>query len=271
MIVSRLLLVFCSAFTAFCFTSCNDNSEEIRILVFSKTAGYYHQSIPDGIRAIQRLGQENGFAVDTTRDASYFTEDKLKRYKAVVFLNTTGDVLNNDQQIEFQRYIQAGGGYVGVHAASDTEFEWPWYNKLVGAYFLNHPNNPNVRKAIIDVVDTAHLATRGLPLRWERSDEWYNFKDMYSGIHVLATLDESSYEGGEHSGYHPIAWYHEYDGGRSFYTGGGHSSESYDEPLFLQHLLGGIRYAIGENIRLDFSKATAAKVSEESGSQNPEQ
>ncbi|HEY8935064.1 MAG TPA: ThuA domain-containing protein, partial [Cyclobacteriaceae bacterium] len=234
-----------------------------RVLVFTKTKGYHHESIPVGIAAIQKLGLENNVDVDTTTDASSFQEDKLKNYKAVIFLSTTGDVLNADQQVAFERFIQAGGGYVGVHAAADTEYGWPWYNKLVGAYFMSHPGNPNVRKATINCIDTTHLSMKGLPARWERTDEWYNYKNIFTGIKVLATLDEETYEGGEHGDNHPIAWYHEIDGGRAFYTGGGHAAESYSEPLFLKHLWGGITYAIGKDVSRDYSKAYAVKPPEE--------
>lgn len=250
-----LILIFAALIT---LASCSDDSP--RILVFTKTAGYYHESIPTGIEAIQKLGAENGFSVDTTRDASKFTEHELKKYQAVVFLSTTLNVLNADQQVAFERYIQAGGGYVGIHAAADTEYDWPWYNRLVGAYFLSHPA---IQPAGITVIDTSHLSMKGLPARWERTDEWYNYKSIYSGIHVLAELDEQSYEGGANGAHHPIAWYHEYDGGRSFYTGGGHTKEAYSEPLFLKHVLGGIKYAMGENVKLDYSKSYAVKTPEE--------
>src|SRR5699024_6462022 len=146
---------------------------------------------------------------------------------AIIFLSTTGDVLDLHQQAAFERYIQAGGGYVGVHSATDTEYEWPWYNKLAGAYFMNHPNPPNVRKATIQITDSTHLSMQGLPERWERTDEWYNYKSIYPDIKVLAKLDETTYEGGENGDNHPIAWYHEFDGGKAFYTGGGHTDESF--------------------------------------------
>jgi cytochrome c len=187
-----------------------------RVLVFSKTKGFYHASIPFGIAAIQKLGKENNFIVDTTKNAAYFTEDSLKNYSAVIFLSTTMNVLNGDQQVAFERYIQAGGGYMGIHAAADTEYDWAWYNKLVGAYFKSHPGNPNVRKATIDVADTTSIATKGLPKRWERTDEWYNYKSIQPDLKVLARLDEDTYEGGENGENHPIAWYHEFDGGRAF-------------------------------------------------------
>lgn len=249
--------------SAYSFFACDSEQKTPKILVFSKTAGFYHQSIPAGIAAIQKLGKENGFLVDTTKNAAYFTQDSLQNYDAVVFLSTTGDVLDLRQQAAFERYIQAGGSFVGIHSATDTEYDWPWYNKLVGAYFMDHPNDPNVRKAVIEVVDSSHQSMKGLPHRWERVDEWYNYRDINSDMRVLAQLDETTYEGGKNGANHPIAWYHEFDGGRSFYTGGGHTDESFSEPLFLQHLLGGIQYAIGNNTSLDYSKAHTALPPEE--------
>lgn len=252
-IFSTLLLFLCIV-----ITGCTDDTP--RILVFSKTAGFYHESIPTGIEAIQKLGVENGFKVDTTKDANFFTERQLKKYDAVVFLSTTLNVLNADQQVAFERYIQAGGGYVGIHAAADTEYDWPWYNRLVGAYFVSHPA---IQPATLNVIDTSHLSTKGLPPQWNRTDEWYNYKNVYAGIHVLAELNEKTYEGGSNGAHHPIAWYHAFDGGRAFYTGGGHTKESFSEPLFLNHVLGGIQYAMGENITLDYGKSYAVKTPEE--------
>lgn len=249
------ILIF---FISIVITGCTDSAP--RILVFSKTSGFYHESIPAGIEAIQKLGTEHAFEVDTTKDANFFTERQLKKYKAVVFLSTTLNVLNTDQQVAFERYIQAGGGYVGIHAAADTEYDWPWYNRLVGAYFVSHPA---IQSAMLNVIDTSHLSMKGLPPQWSRTDEWYNYKNIYAGIHVLAELDEKTYEGGSNGAHHPIAWYHEFDGGRSFYTGGGHTKESFSEPMFLNHILGGIRYAMGENIKLDFSKSYAVRTPEE--------
>ncbi|WP_157578922.1 ThuA domain-containing protein [Pontibacter roseus] len=217
-------------------------AEKPRLLVFSKTAGFRHKSIPHGKAALLRLGQEHGVRVDTTENAAYFVADSLRQYQAVVFLNTTQDVLNPEQQAAFENYIRSGGGFAGIHAASDTEFDWPWYANLVGAQFDNHPK---VQHAAIDVVDKVHPATRMLPDRWERRDEWYNFKNLNLDVQVLATLDETTYEGGKNGNNHPIAWFHTYDGGRAFYTALGHTPESYSEPLFLQHLWGGITYAMG--------------------------
>lgn len=243
--------------------ACQQQSNtEPRILVFSKTTGWRHTSIPHGIEALQKLGKEHGFLVDTTENASKFNDKNLKKYHAIVFLNTSGRVFNPQQKASFQRYIQAGGGYVGIHSASTTEYEWTWFGNLMGAHFANHPHNPGVREATITVLDKQHPSTVDLPDEWFRNDEWYNFRSFYPGIKVLANLDETTYEGGTHGSDHPIAWYQEYDGGRAFYTAGGHTEESYSEPLFLKHLLGGIKYAMGDG-KLDYSKATATEVPEE--------
>jgi type 1 glutamine amidotransferase len=216
------------------------------ILVFSKTTGYRHDSIPDGIAAIQQLGDENGFTVDATEDSSVFTDETLAQYQAVVFLLTSGTVLDDDQKAAFERFIEAGNGYVGVHSASDTEYDWVWYGGLLGAYFSSHPD---IQAAEVDVEDHDHPSTWFLPDVWQRTDEWYNFRTnpRDQGVTVLATLDESTYSGGQMGNDHPIMWYQEYDGGRSWYTAMGHTQESYTEPLFRENLLGGILYAIGDS------------------------
>ena len=187
------------------------------------------------------MGIENHWKVDTTEDASYFTYKKLKKYDAVVFLNTTGDILNNEQQAAFEKYIQSGKGFVGIHSATDTEYDWPWFCKLAGANFSSHPKPQNADLAIND---STHISTNFLPKPWHRFDEWYNFKNRNQNVHVLITINESSYEGGKECTYHPVAWYHSYDGGRAFYTALGHTDASYTEPLFLAHIRGGILYAM---------------------------
>lgn len=219
-------------------------AQSFKVLVFSKTEGFRHSSIPNGIAAIQQLGVDNNFEVDATEDATVFTFENLVQYDAVIFLSTTGNVLNTNQEAAFEQYIQSGGGYVGIHAASDTEYDWPWYGELVGAYFDSHPSN---QTATIEVADRIHPSTKNLPEYWERFDEWYNYRENPRGnVHVLATLDENTYSGGNMGYDHPIAWMHDFDGGRAWYTGGGHTEASYSEPLFLDHILGGILYASGE-------------------------
>jgi uncharacterized protein len=214
-----------------------------KVLVFSKTAGYHHKSIDAGIKAIQQLGAQYNFDVDTTTDSTVFVLNNLKKYAAVIFLSTTGNVLNDEQQNAFQQYIQQGGGFVGVHAASDTEYDWPWYGNLVGAYFVKHPK---IQEAVLVINDSTNIATKHLPKPWKRTDEWYNFKYVATDLHVLISIDESSYSGGTNGANHPMSWYHTVDAGRSFYTALGHTDESYADPLFLQHLWGGIQYAMGK-------------------------
>ncbi|WP_084959382.1 ThuA domain-containing protein [Thermoactinospora rubra] len=209
------------------------------VLVFSKTAGFRHDSIPAGIQAIKDLGAAHGFTVTATET----WPSSLSGHAAVVFLNTTGDVLDAAQQAAFESYIKGGGGFVGVHAAADTEYGWPFYGELVGAYFRSHPA---IQQATVKVEDRAHPATAHLPSAWTRTDEWYNYRaNPRPNVHVLASLDESTYSGGD-MGDHPIAWCRPYQGGRAFYTGGGHTAASYADPAFRAHLLGGIRYAAGQ-------------------------
>jgi type 1 glutamine amidotransferase len=240
LILSLLLLCFIS--TSFAQGVFKDRSHQV--LVFTKTMGWRHQSIETGVHAIRQLGKKGDFNLVQTEDAFVFQAEHLKQYDLVIFLSTTLDVLDDQQQKAFEAYIQQGGSYMGIHAACDTEYDWSWYGQLAGGYFNGHPNNPNVREATIQVVDKNHASTKHLPQSWVRSDEWYNYKDLNPDIHVVLNLDESTYEGGTNGASHPIAWYHEFDGGKSFYTGGGHTVESYYEPAFLEHLLGGINYCL---------------------------
>lgn len=230
-----LILLFLNSFTPLF-------AQSKKILVFAKTIAFHHKSIPKGITAIQKLGTENNFGVDTTTDATLINPDNLKKYAAVLFLSTTGDIFNAEQQQAFEKYIQSGAGFIGVHAAADTEYEWPWYGRLVGAYFLSHPK---IQEADLQVLNRKTIATKHLPKIWKRKDEWYNFKNISPDLKILISIDEKTYEGGKNGDNHPMAWYHDYDGGRAFYTGLGHVDEAYADPLFLKHLLGGIQYAMG--------------------------
>ncbi|MCK5443280.1 MAG: ThuA domain-containing protein [Maribacter sp.] len=213
-----------------------------KILVFTKTNGYRHKSIEKGVATLKELGATYNFDITQTEDSLAFNSANLSNYKLVVFLSTTMDVLGKAQEKAFKSYINKGGSFMGIHAATDTEYEWPWYGELVGAYFLSHPKQ---QEAKIDVVDNKHSSTAHLNDTWMHFDEWYNYKNINPNIKVLMKLDESSYEGGKNGDDHPIAWYHEFDGGRAFYTGLGHTNESYDDPDFRKHLIGGIGYCLG--------------------------
>ena len=245
--LALLSIALLSSFSWYRQTMNRSDQSVGRVLIFYKTSGYYHPSIPAGVAALQRLCADHNIIADTTIDARYFIDDSLKHYRTVIFLSTTQNILNDTQQAAFERYIRAGGGFVGVHAATDTEYDWAWYSKLVGARFNGHPRP---QRATLQILDKEHPATSFLPDRWEFKDEWYNFKDISPDIKVLANLDETSYEGGKNGKNHPIAWYHEFDGGRSFYTGGGHMAETFSDSLFLRHLWGGIQYAMGEGAPL---------------------
>src|SRR6185369_12877809 len=198
-----------------------------------------------GIAALSKWAKEQGFGVTATEDASVFSDAGLASYAAVIFLSTTGDVLDDAQQAAFERFIRAGHGFVGIHSATDTEYDWSWYGELVGAYFREHPM---IQVADVVVEDSASGATTGLPNPWRRTDEWYSFQsNPRPNVHVLLSLDESSYTPGTSNmdGDHPIAWQHEYDGGRAFYTALGHTDESYADPLFMRHVAGGISWVLG--------------------------
>ncbi len=214
-----------------------------RVLIYSRTAGFRHASIPDGIAAIEALAEVHGFIIDATEDPTEFTDANLDQYAVVVFLSTTGDILDENQQAAFEGFIAKGRGFVGIHAAADTEYDWPWYGQLVGGYFKSHPT---VQPAVVRVIDRNHPATSHLDEAWKRTDEWYNFRESPRGkVRVLMELDESTYKNGTMGDDHPIAWCHEFGGGRAFYTGGGHTIKSYAEQWFLEHIIGAIRWAAG--------------------------
>ncbi|MCC6461419.1 MAG: ThuA domain-containing protein [Saprospiraceae bacterium] len=234
-----------------------------RVLVFSKTTGFRHTSIETGKAALLQLGAEKGFVVDTTEDASLFNEKNLKRYRCVIWLSTTGNVLDAGQQNAFKRYIQAGGGYFGIHAASDTEYDWPWYGKLMGGWFDNHPSQPsNVQEGAFRITDIKNPLTAFLPDPWVRKDEFYAYKELNSEVNVLITIDEKSYQGGTMGDYHPMAWYHEFDGGRAFYSNMGHTEETFSEALVLQHFWAGLQWTMA-GPPLDYSKVRTPLYPEE--------
>ena len=247
-VLAAVLLVLTSASGSFA------QAQQARVLVFSKTAGFRHSSIPTGIATVKKIGAQQHFAVDATEDATAFNDANLKKYRAVIFMSTTGDVLDDVQQAALERYIQAGGGWVGVHSATDTEYDWPWYGKLAGAWFSSHPLDPNVRTATFRVLDKKHVSTKGFPDTFSHTDEFYNYKYINPDVHVLVDIDEKSYQGGTNGDHHPMSWYHEYDGGRAWYTNMGHTEETYAEPWYVKHLTGGITWAMGTK-PLDYAHA----------------
>ncbi|MFN0012918.1 MAG: ThuA domain-containing protein [Saprospiraceae bacterium] len=230
---------------------CKSDDGKPRVLIFNKSEFYVHECMPAAVEALQKICADKGWHADVTEDNYEFTEENLSRYAAVVFLNTAGDVLNPTQEIEFERYIQAGGGFVGVHTAIDTEHNWPWYGKLVGGRF---DGLTEVQPATVQVADTEHAATKHLEPTWQHSDEWFNLTSLSPDLHVLLNLDESTCSGGKMGPSHPVAWYHEYDGGRVFFTAMGHPVAAYAEPAFLQHLAGGLQYAVGVAKPVQFQK-----------------
>lgn len=216
---------------------------DVGVLIFSKTQGYRHESIPVGVAAVSRIARAYGLPVETTEDASRFCPQVLGQTQVVVWVSTIGPVLGAQERQAFEQFVRRGGAYVGVHAASACEEDWDWYGELVGARFRQHPD---VQAARIIVEDRAHPATRHLGETWLRSDEWYDFDRNPRGqVRVLLSVDEASYRGGEMGADHPIAWCHEHLGGRAFYTGLGHAPEHYEDPAFLAHLDGGLAWALG--------------------------
>ena len=232
------------------------------VLVFTKNGkGYVHENIPASIAAIQKIGQEAGWNIDTSSDASIFSDDQLRSYDAIVFSNTNNDVFDTPQQkIAFMRYIQAGGGFVGIHSASGTERNWKWFKLMLGASFLRHPPFQRFR---VYVADKNHAATKKLPSSWETHDECYYFKEFNASVHVLIFSDISAIEeSGKHTrpdtfgNRYPAAWCHEFDGGRIWYAALGHNKEDYSDPLYLLHLTEGLKWVI-DKARPDYSRSRA--------------
>jgi len=211
------------------------------MLVYTHTNGHRHTSMDTGVATLRDLAQQEGIWMDHTEDSLLFNESNLSKYQLVVFLSTTGDVLGTDQEKAFQKFVEGGGAFLGIHAATDTEYGWPWYGKLVGAYFESHPEE---QEAEVLVTNREHPATEHMSPSWKHYDEWYNFKNINPDIQVLMQLDEKSYQGGKNGANHPIAWFHENAGGRAFYTGLGHDDATFKNSIFREHLRGGLRYCL---------------------------
>lgn len=264
--MKKIISIFTTALIIGTFFSCNSNiRQEKRVLVFTKNGeGYVHDNIQNSVKAIQKLGEENGFIVDASDKSDVFNEENLKKYSCIVFSNTNNDVFDTDEEkVAFMRYIQAGGAYVGIHSACGTERHWPWFTKLTGGTFDVHAR---FQEFTVNIINHNHPSTKDLPDKWVIEDECYFVKEMNPAIHVLITNDLSTIEDDRKDNFpklfgndFPGAWYHEYEGGRSWYTSYGHSPEDYEDPVFMKHILGGIIYAIGDNKKLDYSKATATQ------------
>ena len=223
------------------------HAEQFKVLVFTKTAGWHHDAVHAGVTAVEELGKLHDFQVFWTADPARVMNDaELSKYQAVVFLLTTGDVLDDKQQAAFERYIRKGGGYVGVHSASDTEYGWPWYTKMVGHMFHVHPA---VQTAVLQVRERNFPGMERFAPRTLFTEEWYEFGPATSSkLTYLLSVDESTYrpetsKGKGMGGFHPVSWYQAYDGGRAFYTALGHMAATYRDPVFLHHLYGGIYWA----------------------------
>jgi type 1 glutamine amidotransferase len=212
----------------------------LRIVVFSRTAGFRHDAIEPGKLALMDIAKAHAASITLTEDPQQLAA-ALDESDVVVFLMTTGDVLGDAEQTQLEAFIRNGGGYVGVHSAADTEYDWPFYETLNGAWFSDHPA---IQSAKVIRESTDHPAVSFLPAIWQRTDEWYNFrKNPRAKVQVLLTLDEKSYEGGTMGNDHPIAWSHSIDRGRAFYTALGHTLESWKEPMFLKHIENGLLWA----------------------------
>jgi type 1 glutamine amidotransferase len=248
----RLFLL--SVLGLFTMTAVHAEQEQFSVALFTKTAGWHHESILQGVEAIRHLGELHDFKVFWSEDPTrIFKDEELKKYKVVIFLSTTGDVLNDEQQGAFERFIKAGGGFVGIHAAADTEYDWPWYNKMVGHMFHIHPL---IQTATIKVEDYNFPGMDRFAKRFLWTEEWYEYDAPRSKLHYLLSVDESTYKPeanwGTKSGkgmgkFHPLSWYQEYDGGRAFYTALGHLPATWSDTNFLHHVYGGIYWAATGN------------------------
>lgn len=239
--------------------------KKVRVLVYTKNGkGFVHDNIATGTAAIRLLGAQHGFSVTVSDNPADFSDASLKRFNVLVFNNTNNDVFDNDtQKLALMHFIQAGGGFVGIHSATGTERNWPWFKRMIGGSFVRHAPNQVYTQV---VVDAAHPSTFFLPKTWTQKTECYYVKEVNPDIHVLmvndlTTVKDKEKEAFAGAGFYansfPAVWCHEYDGGRQWYTSLGHDSTTYKEPLFQQHLLGGIRWAAGNNKALDYSKAHA--------------
>lgn len=224
--------------------------QQFNALLITETSGWHHGSIVAAVPAMEGLAKRHDFNLDIQQEGEALTTESLQPYDVIVMVNTTGDIFNEEEQAAFEQFIQSGKGFVGVHATADTEYDWPWFTQLVGRMFVIHPA---VQTAMLDVVQPGFLGLERWPARLMWTDEWYQYtEEKVDGLQYLITVDEETFKpeadwgrvSGEGMGdFHPISWYHEFDGGRSFYTGLGHLPGVFSEKLFLEHVYGGIYWA----------------------------
>jgi len=250
-------LVLC---TGLLLASMNTAAEQFNVLLFTATQGFHHQSQLEGVAALRELAKKHFFNADWQEDPKVFNDENLVKFQAIIFLSTTGDILNPEQKAAMERFIQSGKGFVGIHSAADTEYHWDWYTKLVGRNFHIHPN---IQTAELQVTERSFPGLERMPDRLWWTEEWYEFgPENIKGLNYILAVDEKTYEpkaswparnlSGQGMGkFHPIAWYHDYDGGRAFYTALGHTAEDYSDPLFLEHVYGGIYWAAtGKGVKI---------------------
>lgn len=222
------------------FLSCRSEKQSIitvespkKLLILTETQGYRHTSIEAGVAMFNKHATDWGVDITSTADSKDLVTSSIKGFDVIVLLNTTGDYLDAEEEAALKDYVSTGGSILGVHAATDAEYEWDWYGYMLGGWFDSHPE---IQEGKCEVVDNAHVLTSGLPAVWTRTDEWYNFKNLLPDNNVTVTIDENSYTGGTHGASHPISWYRTIEKGRVFYTAMGHTEASYSEPLFIQQI-----------------------------------
>ena len=240
--------------------------KKVKVLVYTKNGkGYVHDNIPYAVKCIQRLGQQHGFKVDVSDTPIVFTEANLKQYNFLIFPSTNNDVFDTDEQrVTFRRYIEAGGGFVGLHSVTGTERNWKWFKMMVGGTFAWHAKN---QKFQVKVIDPSHPSMKGVPKVWERADECYFAKELYPGPRVLMAHDITTLNPNEaekikqfsapFSELYPAVWYQQFDGGNVWITALGHDKENYEEPIFVNHIFQGMTFIAEQTKKIDFSKAYA--------------
>ncbi len=241
----------CLALFPGAFTANVNAADQGRVLIYSGSTGYRHDSIPAGVEAMKAIVAKLGYAADATEDPSVFSTGKLAAYEAIVFVSTTTDPKKpesewfvGERRDALVNFLKAGKGVVGIHAAADSHYHWGWYGQLMGGYFERHPKG--TPKGTLTVVDSKHPATAKLPKTITRNDEWYYYKDLDPANRVLITVDPKSIGDGEaDANPNPLVWFKQFGGGRVFYCGLGHTSESYGEPYIIDLLTGGLKYALG--------------------------